>query len=120
MNTPTAIKTVAMLQATWVNHPFAAQSPKAYQIGLEGIPVRIIGLAVEEAIRTCKFCPYPAELRAIAERIEQEEARTEQAAIEAARPWPPPGLRSPTWEEHQQRLADRRAAEEADRLRVRE
>ncbi len=39
---------------------------RAYEIGLEGLPIESVDAAVHRAIAECKFMPVPADLRALA------------------------------------------------------
>ena len=45
---------------------------KAYEIGLEGVPVEAIEQATQKALAQCKFLPVPAELRKLAGEMSHE------------------------------------------------
>lgn len=70
MNEAEAEKLVAVLEATYPNHPTKPQTATAYHWALADLPYPIVEAAIREALRSSRFFPTPAELRAvIAERL---------------------------------------------------
>jgi hypothetical protein len=65
MNKAEAAKVVAILKATWSNHPFTPESPHAYWLGLQDLEFADVEVAIARAIQTETFCPVPATLRNI-------------------------------------------------------
>lgn len=55
---------------TWLAEAFSRQCTqatfRAYELGLDGLPLERIETAVRIALQTCKFMPSPAELRELA------------------------------------------------------
>lgn len=71
-------KAVKILQDTY-SKDFNANTFQIYVEVLKDIPPQILGAAVMKLIRTCKFCPKPAEIIEAAESIRDEVNQTGKA-----------------------------------------
>lgn len=59
-----ATELVAMLQVAWPNHPWNAQSSRVYHMGLDDMDGAAVLALIPTLIKTAKFAPTPAEIRA--------------------------------------------------------
>jgi hypothetical protein len=60
-----ASELVAMLQVAWPNHAWNDQSGRVYHMGLDDLPGKSVMALVPTLIKTAKFAPTPAEIRAL-------------------------------------------------------
>lgn len=65
MNLEETARVVAILEGSFPNFPTKPQTVAAYHLALDDLPCEAVQAAVREALRTLKFFPTPAELRAI-------------------------------------------------------